>query len=72
MSITRYMAIKILQHEHYFIVETKGRLGLELRPVEDAKIKCAKKLFNKMSTSVVRYEAVTSYQDLLNKMNSLG
>lgn len=55
----------------YFIAETKGGLGLELRPVEDAKIQCAKKLFNKMSTSQVRYEAVTSYQDLLSKMNGL-
>ncbi len=56
----------------YFIAETKGSLeSLQMREVERAKIDCAKKLFNKMSTSTVRYENVTSYQDLLDKMNGL-
>ena len=56
----------------YFVAETKGSLdSLQLRGVEKAKIDCAKQLFNKMSTSKVRYENVTNYQDLLNKMNSL-
>lgn len=56
----------------YFVAETKGSLDtLQLRPIEEAKIKCAKKLFNKMSTSKVRYEYVTNYTDLLNKMNAL-
>ena len=40
----------------YFIAETKGSLdSLQMRGVEAAKIECAKKLFNKMSTSKVRY-----------------
>ena len=56
----------------YFIAETKGALGQELRPVEKAKIDCAYKLFNKMSTSQVRYEAVTSYQELLGRMNGIN
>ena len=57
----------------YFVAETKGSLdSLQLRGVEKAKIDCAKQLFNKMSTSKVRYENVTNYQDLLNKMNSLA
>ncbi len=57
----------------YFVAETKGNLdSLQLRGVEAAKIECAKKLFNKMSTSRVRYEYVTSYADLLDKMNQLA
>ena len=56
----------------YFLAETKGSLdSLQMRAVESAKIECAKKLFNKMSTSTVRYENVTGYADLLNKMSSL-
>ena len=56
----------------YFVAETKGSLeSLQLRGVEKAKIDCAKQLFNKMSSSKVRYENVTCYQDLLDKMNAL-
>lgn len=56
----------------YFVAETKGSLdSMELRGIEQAKIDCAKKLFNKMSTSKVRYEYVTNYGDLLDKMNGL-
>lgn len=56
----------------YFIAETKGSLdSMEFRGIEKAKIECAKKLFNKMSSSKVRYEYVTNYSDLLDKMNSL-
>ena len=57
----------------YFVAETKGSLdSLQLRGVEKAKIDCAKQLFNKMSNSKVRYENVTNYQDLLDKMNALA
>ena len=57
----------------YFVAETKGSLdSMELRKIEEAKIECAKKLFNKMSTSKVRYEYVTNYGDLLSKMNGVG
>ena len=56
----------------FFIAETKGTMeSLELRPIEQAKISCAKKLFNEMSTSNVVYHDVDSYQSLLNIMNSL-
>lgn len=56
----------------YFVAETKGSLdSMQLRGVEKAKIECARTLFNKMSTSSVRYEHVTDYRDLLNKMNSI-
>lgn len=56
----------------FFVAETKGTMeSLELRPIEQAKISCAKKLFNEMSTSKVRYHDVDSYQSLLNVMNAM-
>ena len=56
----------------FFIAETKGTMeSLNLRPIEQAKIKCAKKLFNEISTESVRYEAVNDYQNLLQVMNSI-
>lgn len=56
----------------FFIAETKGTMkSLELRPIEQAKISCAKKLFNEISTSKVKYHDVDSYQSLLNIMNSI-
>ncbi|XKM13846.1 DEAD/DEAH box helicase family protein [Orbaceae bacterium ac157xtp] len=56
----------------FFIAETKGSMdSLELRPIEKAKISCAKKLFNELSTSQVKYHEVDSYQSLMNIMNSL-
>ena len=33
---------------------------------------CAKKLFNELSTSKVRYHDVASYEDLLNVMKSIN
>lgn len=56
----------------YFIAETKGTMeSLNLRPIEQAKISCAKKLFNELSTDDVVYHDVDSYQSLLNIMNSI-
>lgn len=56
----------------FFVAETKGTLeSLDLRPIEKAKINCAKKLFNELSTSHVKYNAVDSYEKLLAEMNSL-
>jgi type III restriction enzyme len=56
----------------FFVAETKGTMeSLELRPIEQAKISCAKKLFNEMSTSKVKYHDVDSYQSLLAVMNSI-
>ena len=53
----------------YFVAETKGSMdSMDLRTVEQAKIACAKKLFNEISTSEVRYHDVDSYQSLLNIM----
>jgi type III restriction enzyme len=56
----------------YFIAETKGTMeSLNLRSIEQAKIKCARKLFNQLSTSKVKYHDVDSYQSLLNIMGKL-
>lgn len=56
----------------FFIAETKGTMeSLNLRPIEQAKISCAKKLFNEVSTNNVKYHDVDSYQSLLSIMNSL-
>ncbi|AOR25054.1 type III restriction-modification system endonuclease [Clostridium taeniosporum] len=56
----------------FFIAETKGTMeSMNLREIEKAKISCAKKLFNELSTSNVKYHEVDSYQELLNVMNSL-
>ena len=53
----------------FFIAETKGLLDsleMDIRGIEKAKIKCARKLFNDASTSSVRYEAIDSWDKLLN------
>lgn len=56
----------------YVIAETKGSMStMDLRPIEKAKIDCARKLFNDVSTSKVRYDAVDDYQSLLNVMSSI-
>lgn len=56
----------------FFIAETKGTMeSMNLKPVEQAKLACAKRLFNNISTSHVRYSAVNSYQELLNVIPSL-
>ena len=57
----------------YFIAETKGTMeSLQLKPIEQAKISCAKKLFNEISSSKVKYHDVDSYQSLLAIMSNLN
>ena len=56
----------------FFIAETKGSMdSMQLKGVELAKIECAKKLFNNISTSKVRYHEVTGYGTMLDIINSL-
>ncbi len=56
----------------FFIAETKGTMeSMQLRPIEKAKISCARKLFNEISTDNVVYHDVDSYQSLLNIMPSI-
>lgn len=57
----------------YFIAETKGSLSsLDLKPIEQAKISCAKKLFNELNLAGenVKYDVVTDYQTLFTLVNS--
>ena len=50
----------------YFVAETKGDLSsLELRGIEEAKIKCARKFFAKITSDQVRYDVVDSYGKLM-------
>ena len=56
----------------FFIAETKGSMdSMQLKGVEKAKIECAKKLFNSVSTSKVRYHEVSGYSEMLDAINSL-
>ena len=51
----------------FFIAETKGSMeSMELRGVEKAKIACARKLFNDVSTSNVKYGVISKYEQLLD------
>lgn len=45
--------------------------SMDLTPIEKAKIDCAEKLFNSISTSSVRYHKVATYQDLIDKMSDV-
>lgn len=56
----------------FFIAETKGSMdSMQLKGIERAKINCAKKLFNSVSTSKVRYHEVDGYDSLLEVMKTL-
>ena len=56
----------------FFVAETKGSLdGMQLRGVEEAKTECAKKLFNRISTSKVRYGVVDKFENLYNLINGI-
>lgn len=50
----------------------KGTMeSMQLRPIEKAKIMCARRLFNEISTDNVVYHDVDSYQSLLNIMPTI-
>ena len=51
----------------YFVAETKGSMrSLDLRPIEKAKIECARKHFALIGNNEVKYDVVKDYQELLN------
>ena len=51
----------------YFVAETKGSLSkMELRKIEEIKIECAKKFFDKVASSEVKYGVVESFDDLMD------
>lgn len=53
----------------YFVAETKGSTAsLDLRPIERAKIDCAKILMKKVTNAKIHFHDVTSYQELLDKI----
>lgn len=53
----------------YFVAETKGSLdSLQLRAVEKGKIACARKHFAVISSDRVKYDVVTDYADLVNRV----
>lgn len=60
--------------KHIFLIaETKGSLSsMQTSKIENAKIDCARKLFNSLSTAKVRYHKVTSYSDLLDEMGKVN
>lgn len=50
----------------FFIAETKGSMSkLQLKPIEQSKIECARKFFAKITTDRVRYDVVDSYSRLM-------
>lgn len=51
----------------YFVAETKGSLSsLELREIEQAKIKCATEFFGTIASAKVKYDVVDSYDKLMD------
>lgn len=55
----------------YFVVETKGSTSnMQLKPIEQIKIKCAKKLFDTLNNGKVHYGVATSYKNLLDIINA--
>ena len=51
--------------------EAAEKAANDAKLIEKAKIDCAKKLFNEVSTSKVRYHKVNSYDALLDVMKTL-
>ena len=53
----------------YFVAETKGSMNsLQLKPIEQAKINCAREHFKTISSDTVQYDVIDSYQALLDKV----
>lgn len=71
-SPDRAIAFKKGTTKHvYFIAETKGSMdSLQLRGIEKAKIECAKKLFNSISSADVSYGKVDSYDELISVLKN--
>ncbi len=56
----------------YFIAETKGStLAMDLRPVEETKIECAKKHFQALSDKTIKYKAVKDWKELLEELREI-
>ena len=56
----------------FFVAEKKGTMEtLNLKPIEKAKIDCARKLFKQLPGEDAVYDSVDSYQHLLDIMERL-
>ena len=50
----------------YFVAETKGSLSsMQLRQIEQSKIECARKFFEKITSDQVKYDVVDTYGKLM-------
>jgi len=50
----------------YFVAEMKGAMSsMEIRSIEETKIKCAQKFFAKITSDQVKYDVVNSYSMLM-------
>jgi type III restriction enzyme len=56
------------EHNIYFVAETKGAKGQQLRGVESNKIACARKHFAAISGDKVKFDVVTSFDELMTKI----
>lgn len=53
----------------FFVAETKGSLStLNLKGVEKAKIECARKLFEQLAEGDVKYDFISTYDELMDKV----
>ncbi len=53
----------------YFIAETKGSMKtLQLKKMEELKIKYAKEHFKALNTANLKYDVISNYQDLMDKV----
>lgn len=51
----------------YLVAETKGSMNsMQIRPIEDSKIRCAREHFKAISNDEVIYRVIDSYGSLLN------
>jgi len=51
----------------YFVAETKGALStMQLRKIEEMKIECARKFFEKITSDRVKYDVVDSFERLMD------
>jgi type III restriction enzyme len=50
----------------YFVAETKGSMSsMEFRKIEETKIECARRFFNRITSEQVKYGVVSSYAKLM-------
>ena len=53
----------------YFVAETKGSLStMQLRKIEEIKIECARKFFDRIASHEVKYDVVDSFDTLMKKV----